>query len=392
MLSIGPWLLSGSLNLSTFYNSNIYSFPTNRLSGPGFDFQPNLLAELNNGIWNTRLYGSFDSDVYPTLNSQNNTFNPKAGVVQTYSPLPDLTFTTEGDFAHSTLAPAVINALPNPVTSPANPGPTGAAAVVANQPVVLSPNDTFTALASVSKVFNRASLTISSTLSKTEYESSANQDYEVGSLNAGGGIWISPWFYAFANASDANTVPVVGQISNSYSARGGIGSDQIGLFQGSVYYGQQGSAVDGGGIAGGDIYGGVLSFFPSDSWTMSLSVDRVRNRSDITGSNALGLGGLPLSGVPVLTSGSTQNTSIAYRSSYTLSPQTSIFLVLSDTQTAYLDMPLVNTTWLATTGINYQMWTDLSLSLTYSFTRYLSEQPMTSYTQNVVTLGGHYKF
>jgi hypothetical protein len=392
MLSIGPWLLSGTVDLSTFYNSNLYSSPTSPLAGPGFDVHPGVLAELNEGIHDTKLYGSFDSALYPTFSSQN-TFNPKAGFIQTYSPLPDLTFSAEGDAAHNTLAPAVVGAIPNPIVSPANPGPTGAAGVVANQPLVVSPNDTISALATVYKQFNRAYLSVSGTISETAYEASSSQDYENGSLSTAGGIWISPWFYAFASASDAKTVPVVGTNSNSYSARGGIGSDKIGVLQGTVYYGQQGSSTGGGGgTAGGDIYGGTITYFPTDLWTMNLTVNRIRNRSDISATNALGLNGLPLSGVAVLTSSSTQNTSVSFSSTYTLSAQTSVYILLSDTRTAYLDMPVVDTTWLASTGINYQMWTDLSLSLNYSFARYLSPQPQASYTQNVVTLGSHYKF
>src|ERR1700682_2999892 len=108
-LSIGPWLLSPTLDLYTFYDSNIYSTPTSRLSGPGFHFHPALLAEYDTGIHDTKLYGNIDSEVYPTLNYSQNTFNRQAGVIQTFAPLRALIFTVQGDYTHNTNAPAGID-------------------------------------------------------------------------------------------------------------------------------------------------------------------------------------------------------------------------------------------------------------------------------------------
>jgi opacity protein-like surface antigen len=392
-LSIGSWLLSPTLDLYTFYDTNIHSTPIGPLSGPGFHFHPALLADYDTGIYETKLYGNIDSEVYPTLNYTQNTFNRQAGVIQTFAPLRDLTFTVQGDYAHNTNAPAVINSIPTPIVSPANPVPTGAAGIVANQATVVSPNDAFTVTGNVSKQFNRAFLSIGGLISRTEYEINPTQDFDSGSYYASGGIWISPILYAFANASDANTLPAIGSISNSYSARGGIGSSQIGAFLGSAYYGQQGSAEDGGGgISGGDIYGGVLTFVATPLWTMSVSVDRLRNRSDITGGTAQALAGLSLSAVAIPTNSSTQNTTIAYRTNYTLSEQASVYFLLSDARTAYLSMPIVNNSWLASTGLSYTVNTRLSLSAEYQYTRYISPQPLTSYNRNLITLGAHYRF
>jgi hypothetical protein len=263
---------------------------------------------------------------------------------------------------------------------------------VANQPTVVSPNDTFTATGNISKQFNRAYLNIGGSIAQTQYETNPTANYQAGSYYASGAIWISPVLYAFASATDSNTVPAAAAISNSYSARGGIGSAQIGAFQGSVYYGQQGSAVDGGGIAGGDIYGGVLTFNATPAWTMSVSVDRLRNRSDITSGTAQALAGFSLSAIAIPTSTSAQNTIIAYRTNYALSDQASVYFLLSETRTAYLSMPIVDNSWLASTGLSYTIQANLSLSLDYQYTRYLAPQPSTSYNRNLVTVGGHYRF
>jgi len=399
MLSIGQWLLSPTLDLYTLYNSNIQSSPTIDLKGSGFHYRPALQAEFNTGIYDTKLYGIFDSTIYPTLNSLN-TFNRQAGASETYAPLRDLIFTTHVDYTHNTNANVVITSIPTPITSPATPPPEGAAGVVATQQTTVNPNDNYTATASVYKEFNRAFLKLGSTILLTQYEMAPtspnpSQNYYKEIYNGGAGFWFSPILYAFADAIDTNTIPAVGLISNSYLARSGLGSAQIGLFQGSVYYGQQGTAVDqGGGTAGGDIYGGTLSYFPTSVWTMSLSVDRLRNRSDITGTTpgASGLPGLALSAANVTTASSTQITTIAYRSTYTLSQQTTAYVVVSDSRIAYLDLPRVDNSWLASAGIKHQVRDNLSVSLDYNYTRYISEQPLTSFNRNLVTLGAHYKF
>jgi hypothetical protein len=397
-LSIGQWLLSPTLDLYTLYNSNIQSSPTIDLKSSGFHYRPTLQAELDTGLYDTKLYGNFDSTLYPTQNELN-TFNRQAGMYETYAPLRDLILTTHVDYTHSTIANVVITSIPTPLTSPATPAPEGAAGVVATQQTEVNPNDTYTATANVYKEFNRAFLKVGSTIALTQYDMASmngtSQNYYKEIYNGQAGFWFSPILYAFADAIDTNTIPAVRLVSNSYLTRGGIGTAQIGLFQGSVYYGQQGTAADqGGGTAGGDIYGGTVFFFPTAVWNMSLSVDRLRNRSDITGSTpgAGGLPGLALSAASVSTASSTQITTIAYKSNYTFSQQTSAHIVVSDSRIAFLDMSRVDNSWLASAGIKHQVRDDLSLSLDYNYTRYISEEPLTSFNRSILTLGAHYKF
>ena len=392
MLSIGQWLLSPTLDLYSLYDSNIQGSPTNRLAGSGFHYHPALLGELDTGLYDTKLYGNYDSTLYPTHNGLN-TSNQQAGASETYSPLRDLNFTALFDYTHSTNSAVVITSIPTPITSPANPAPQGAAGVVAAQQTTVNPNNNYTATVSAYKEFNRAFLNLGSSIFLTQYEMTPTSNFYKELYTGGGGFWFTPLLYAFANSSDVNVIPAVGPVSNSYIARGGIGSAQIGLFQGSIYYGQQGTAVDqNGGSAGGNIYGGTLSFFPTPVWNMSVSVDRQRNRSDITATNVQGLGGLGLSAVGVSSNSDTQVTVIAYRSNYTLSDQASAYVVVSDTRIVFLEMPRVDNSWLASAGIRYQLRDNLSLSLDYQYTRYITEQPLQSFNRNLITLGAHYNF
>jgi Putative beta-barrel porin 2 len=392
MLSVGQWLLSPTLDLYTLYDSNIQGSATNKLSGSGFRYDPALRAELDTGLYDTKIYGSFDGITYPTQPGLN-TFNRQAGASETYAPLRDLSFTTQIDYTHATNAAVTITSIPTPVVSPVNPAPEGAAGVVASQQSTVNPNDTYTATVSAYKEFNRAFLKLGSSVIATQYEMTPTSNFYKEIYNGGGGFWFTPQLYAFADANDANFIPAVGPVSNSYLARGGIGSGQIGLFQGSIYYGQQGTAVDqNGGTAGGDIYGGSLTYLPTAAWTMSVSVDRFRNRSDITATNVQGLSGLGLSAVGVSAGTSAQVTTIAYRSDYTLTAQASAHLVVSDTRIAESEPSIVNNSWLASAGINYRLRDDLSFTLDYSYTRYISEQPLTSLNKNLVTLGAHHSF
>lgn len=390
--SIGPFLLSPTLDLSTFYNSNLYSSPVNPLAGPGFRIRPGFLADWDTGIHDLKLYGNIDSEIYPTLNSANNTFNRQAGVVDTYSPLPDLTFSAQGDYTHSSLAAVVASSLPSPIASPAAPAPVGAAGIVALQQLAVNPNDTFTATFTAAKQFTHAFVNVGTTLLRTQYQNTPTQDFDQGAYYGSGGAWITPQFFVFADGIDANSVPAVGLIANSYRARAGIGSAQIGLFQGSVYYGSQGTSLDGDGKAGGDIYGAVLSFYPTAQWNMSVEFDELLNRSDISATSQFALGGLTLAATAVPTSSSVRSTNISYRTNYTLSPQTSLYAVVSDDRISYLSMPRLDDAWFAAAGVMYHATDHLSLSFDYQYSRLISTQPNTSFTQNLVSLGAHYRY
>jgi hypothetical protein len=213
------------------------------------------------------------------------------------------------------------------------------------------------------------------------------------SYDGSGGFWVSPLFYLYGDGIQSFTSPELGTPSNYFRARGGLGTALIGLFRGSVYYGQQGAEVNGDGKAGGDIYGGVISYYPSPTLNMSFSVDRLRNLSDITG-NVQGLGGLNFSAANVSASQSSQITVFTYKANYTLSPQTSGYFVVSDTNIDLIgSVPhVVENSWFVDFGLTHQLRHDLTLSLDYAYTRFISPTPNTSFNRNLVTLGTHYRF
>ena len=412
-LALGQWLIRGSVGVYTFYNSNIYSSTTPPiLHGPGFEIQPTLFADYNTGIYETSIYGNIDSKIYPTLDSSNDTFNRQAGILQKYSPLPDLLFTAQANYAYSTNATVLLNSttpaapsIPSPIVSPANPALPGAAGVVANAQTVVDPNNTYTASANVYKEFNRAYAAFGGSITNTTYETTPSANSNLAAYQGSGGIWFSPLFYAFANGAQSFYSPAVGVSSTAYFAKGGIGSDRIGFFQGSIYAGEQAITVaDNGGQAGGDIYGGAISYFPIDPWNMTFSVDRLRNVSNIIATSqalAGGIGGLPsgapgglaLSGAAISANSSAQITTLAYRTNYNFSAQTSAFGLISVTPIAYLGTSRVDYSWFGSIGIRHQLRDNLSLTFAYNYTRYESEAlPSLNFNRDFLSLGAIYTF
>lgn len=390
-LSIGDWILSPTLGLYTLYDSNIHSSPTAPLSGPGFHFHPSLSADYNTGIHDTLLYGNIDSVVYPTINYLNNTFDRQAGAIEKYSPLPDLVFTVQGDYTHRTNANVLTQSIPAPVSS-GSPPPSGAEGVIATQQTVVDPNDTYTLSTSVYKEFNRAFVRLGASAIRVDYETEPTSNYTRQVYDGSGGMWVTPQVYIFADGLLSPAQPVVGADSSNFRTRAGIGTGQIGFFQGSIYGGWQGFQADGEGTAGGDIYGGLVSYAPTVPWNMTVSVDRLRNISNITSGTPLAIGGLPLTGVGIPTNASTQITTISFKSNYVFSVQTSVYGVVSDTLINYIDSPRTDTSWFASVGIRHQVRDNLSLTLDYQYSRLISDQPLTSFTRNLVSLGAIYNF
>jgi hypothetical protein len=393
-LSRGQWLLSPTLGVYTLYDTNIYSSATAPVRGPGLHIHPALSADYNTGLFETTLYGNIDSTIYPTLNSQNDTFNRNAGVTQRYSPLPGFDVTVRGDYTHNTNANVLISSLPAPLSVPGSPPLLGVANVLgAGQQTVVNPNDTFTAQATIYKEFNRAFVRLNGSVATTQFEQQPLQNYNAATYSGNGGFWFTPQFYAFGDGIQSFNNPETGAPQNSFRARAGIGSAQISQFSGFVYYGQQGTEVSRNGKAGGDIYGGAISYFPTAVWNMTFAVDRLRNISDITGGAGLGLGGLPFVPVGVSSGASAQITSLTYSSNYTLSPQTSVHGVVSYSLGEQLTTPTLRSdSWFADFGVTHQLLDDLTLTLDYQYTRIVSPTPNTSFDRNLITLGATYTF
>jgi hypothetical protein len=387
-LSFGQWLLFPQLIVNSFFDSNVHSSPTIPLSGPGLHFHPEAHAEYNSGIWFTKLYGFIDSRVYPTLDGQN-TFNRQLGIIERYSPLPDLAIVAQANYDHNTNASVVQQSLPSSIVTPPPPG---AESVTGAEQTVVNPNNIYTLTTNIFKQLNRAFVSVGGSLSATQFEMNPSQDFNRKSYYGSGGFWFSPILYAFGSGVQSFNNPETGASLNSFRARAGIGTGQLGLFSGMVYYGQQGSESGSGGKSGGDIYGGLITYFPSLQFNMTLSVDRTRNISSIT-SSQFAVGGTQLSSVATPVSSSTEITVIALKSNIVISPETHAFVVLSDTINQKIGGPsMVTSDYLATIGVRRKLSKQLSATFDYSFAAFVSPTPNSSFTRHLVQLGAVYKF
>ncbi len=398
-LSLGDWLLYPTLSLRTFYDSNIYSSPPPVVSGAGVNFNPSLLAQYDTGIHTTSLYGNINSNVYPFINSMNDTFDRQAGFIEKYEAMRDLIFTVQADYHHLTNASFYTAALPSPIISAAAPALPGAAGVVAAQQIFTDPNDTYTATGTIYKELNRAFLMASGTLLRTEYANQAlAPDYSLATYSVRGGMWFSPLFYGYANGAQSFISPAVGPSATYSQLTAGIGSGKIArFFSGSIYYGYQDTEVaDGGGTAGGSIYGAKVLYVPTAVWNITLSVDRIINISNITAvlpaGTPQGLPGIPLAGSPVGLNQSVEVTAPALRSDYRFSEQTSVFGVIGYTSVDYLNSTQYENFWTASVGIRHSLSDHLTLTFDSQYSTAVSNIPGTNFTRYYTAVGAIYKF
>ena len=404
------------------YSDNLFLSPTAPIKALGLGISPSLTAQWTNGIHTTTIYANFDTEDYPTDNTIN-TFNREATVTQKYAPLPDLTFTVLGDYTHQTISSSLTNSIPNAIsTLPSTPtrlsngdielpngqivSPSGQIVgqvnpVLANSGTALvNPYDQYTGTATVSKIFNNGILTLSSSLASTDYQSTQGTgptsftSFTTKTFREDGAFWLGPVLYAYSdgafsmrteNASlDAN--------SNAYRVVGGIGTRQFGEFRSSLYFGYQGSEVQGSGTAGGDVYGGKISYYPTPAWTITAAIDETINISSQTAvsTQALTLPTNTPEQIPL--SSSTRITSTSLRTQYAISPQWTAIGTFGYTRTEYIDSPQRDSAWLADVVLSYDIWRNMTLTWEYQYTSIISNAANTSASRNLVTMSANYRF
>jgi hypothetical protein len=423
-IAFNRWLLYPSVNFLAENSNNFFISPQSKLSGWMFGVNPAITAEWSNGIHTTTLYGSFQQLQYPpdNQNPQESKISAPSGEAtwtQQYAPLRDLNFTLVGDYNHQTLQAGLTNSLPsavpftgltilpngnivlpngniiNPITGQVV-GQAGTA-VSASPTSFVNPYDVFTTSASAQKIFSYGIATVGTSFSRTDYEKQGTSDFDNKSFTEDTSLWLGPVLYAYSDGAynirttDPSSIP--GDNGTVYRIIGGIGTRQFGLFRASVYFGHQGSGSSGSGSAGGNVFGGVLTYYPTPAWTLSVNVDNTIN---------LAPAGAPPStqalNVPALTplqfslSSSTQITSTSLHSSYIISPQWSVNGVFGFTHVENIGSPVWDDSYVADASINYNIWRNMTLAWEYQFSSTVSNAPQTSVDRNLITMSATYKF
>jgi hypothetical protein len=399
VLAYGGWLFYPEITIYGVATDNLFQTPTNPIRVGGVGYLPKVRALWTDGIFTTDLYANLEQRFYPSQSSLN-IFDRNAGFIQNYSPLPDLKFTAQGDYTHLTNTGSLIGSIPGALfsgTPPPNPTLT-----VQNNTVFVNPTDTYTALASIEKIFNRGIVTLTGALGQTNYTQGSTQapsststaftNYSTKLFSGNGAYWLGPTLFAFANGT-YSTHDTVGDDSSAYLAQGGIGTRQIGLFRASVYYGYQGSNDQIAGQAGGLIYGGSLTYYPTPALTLTAKIDETINRASQLGTSNLSLFLFNPTGLAIALSSSTRITSPFLQTNYIISDQWSFFGNFGLTHVDYIGSPQIDNAWLADLNFQYKpYWLRWTFNWEYQYSSILSNVPLNTSRRNFVDVSANYKF
>lgn len=427
LLTAGDWTLYPTMGFLSSYTNNLFQSPVNPLQAWDFEFDPSLVAEWNNGLRSTTIYGNANGRAYPSQ-SELNAFDDQVGIVQRFAPLRDFNFSFQLDYMHKTLATSLVNGIPGALASPAsitlpngntvlpngnivNPsgqvvGQSAPNLTVGNSTTLINPYDQFTGTASVQKYLNGGVVSLTGAIARTDYENSLlNPNFTDETLGGAGAFSLGPMFYFFTNGSVAfyqtsSFLNTPSSNNNVYTVRGGIGTRQIGLFSASAYGGAQGSNLgsSGGvttaasGSADGPIYGGRVFYYATPDWILSLGFDGVINRSSETGTTNLALNNPFPSALAIPISASTQLSSFSLQSSYNFNEQWSAFATFGYNIIQYLGSPGWENAWLADAVLRYELSRYWSITWEYQYSSIVSNIPLTSSTRNFISMGAVYKF
>jgi hypothetical protein len=380
-LPLGSWLLYPSVFFGGVYDDNVTQSSTDRVSTAGLRVVPSLLAELNDGIQKTTLYGMMDGRIYPDSNSANtDTLAARGGFIHTYEALKDLVFRFQGDYTRQTDLFSTFG-VDHSVTS-LNPTGIGLAPVANPQTY-----NQFSGLASVQKTFDQAFVSLAGSVVDITYDHlNANQTSPDGVVYTGtgkGGFWFTPFLYAYTEATFDNRQYAAGTFdSHGYRVLGGVGSDQIGLFRGELYGGYQAEQYDLAalGTVGSAVFGGKLYYYPTRYLTVRGSLDETLGVSLLASAP----------GSPFGTA--TRLTSALLQANYAIDPAWTASVRAGYIRTVYVDNPRIDSAWTAGGTLTYSVWRNFGLTLDYQYTQLVSNIALQGFTRNVVTLGGTYRY
>ena len=421
-IAVDGWLLYPTLRLYSLYSDNLFLSPVNPISAGGLGVTPSMVAVWSNGIHTTTLYGSLDRQVFPTDNAVN-VLDGRTGFTQKYEAMRDLIFSVNGNYTHQTLTTGLQNSIQTPTVAPATTvlpngntvlpngtilSPTGqpvgqtSSSSASSVPLLVNPSNQITGTFTVEKIFNRAVINLSGSVNRTEYENQNLQaNFNSRTLTENAAAWIGPLLYAYTNGvattivTDATSSPVASTPSTSttsYRVVGGLGTDPLALFRGSVYFGHQGSE-GAGETAGGNVYGATLAYQPIFPLTFTGTVDRTINiasQQQLTSNLALTLPGLTAVQIPL--GASTDITSLGLQSAYQITQQWFLSCQLAYSRIEYLDTPRLDNSWVFDVSLRYDIWRNMSLTWEYRYTSLLSTAPLSSATSNYGIVGATYRF
>ncbi len=375
-MSIGDWMYYPRFLSGAVYDDNVLLTETHRVAAAGARLRPELQAVRDTGISRTSVDASLDARLYPGL-PRGGAYEGHVALDQAFELQPD--FTLKGHFEYGRLE--------YPASGGEVATPSGGVATL------VSPQQGQQAQGSVAaqKAFGRVFLGASLAEVQTAYDPLAttagtlSQSYRnslVTTATERGGYWLTPMLYGYAEAAE-NWREYSGDPLGSHGYRGvaGLGSDRISLFRGEVYAGWQkqfyGAPL--AGVAGSPVFGGKVWWYPTRAWTASVSLDETfSDSSNPTPSNPRGY--------PARVT--TARATLDYQLSKLWSAQASERYDHS----VYLGVSRIDDAWTAGVRLKYEVARNVQISLDYCYTRVNSDAAGSSYGDDILSLGGVYKF
>ena len=397
-LPLGAWLLYPTVFVGSVFDDNVNQTRTNRVSGAGIRVVPSLLAQANDGIHKTTVYGVLDGRAYFNGDSTgSNSVAARAGLSHTYEAMTDLVFGLNGDYTRQKDLFDTFG-IDHGVTS-LNPTGVGLTPVANPQSY-----NQFAGSASVRKTLDRTFMSLTASVVDIVYEKNAYVvdngfgNTGAGSTTSGGsaspngvvytatgraGQWLVPFLYAYVEGSvDQRRYATSALNSHGYRTVGGIGSDQFGLFRGEIYGGYQAEQYDFPAMAnvGSTVFGGRLYYYPSRALTLRASVDR-----------SLGVS-LSADSLASLIGTATRVTTSLLQANYAIASEWSASARLGYIRSEHVGSMQLDDAWITGATIAYSVWQNFGLTLDYQFMQKSSNVLPQNFARNVITLGASYKY
>jgi len=389
---VGSWLLYPSAFGGFIYDTNVNQGTSGKggssvkgVSSPGMDVAPSLLAQQDDGLFKTTLYGNADGRFYfRNVPSGGQVISARAGATETYKPLPDVIINGQADY---TRQQDLFSTLGTDQTV-ATLNPTGVGLAPTANPASY---DQLSMAASIQKNFARSFVSVGGSAVDISYGTSsgtaAASPSGVTYTGIGrGGFWIVPALYVYVEGgADSRDYQTQSLSSTGYRVITGLGTDRVGLMRGEIYVGYQAETYNGPGIGtvGSPVFGVRGHYYPLPELTLNLSIDE-----------AIGVSAQAPQ-APTLTStagSSTRVDTALLTADYSLSQQWSATGRGGYIRTEYVGAGRRDDAWTIGGTLTYNFFRNVGLTFDYQHIDLSSSVVAQGFTRDVVTIGATYRY
>jgi hypothetical protein len=389
-LALGEWLISPTAYAGGIYDSNPEQSVVRARSAAGFQVTLDGLAERNTGIDKTDVYGMADSRIYNRGNSSDTLIDrADLGATETYSPVPEWTFTGQGEFSRQrdlfsnlgvNQTVTTLNTTGNgllPTNSPAAYNQLAANAAAENR---FGDGFADIGISVASQLYDNVA-----TASGSASGSSGSNNNTVYSGTGRGGVWMTPDIYGFVEGSlDSRQFGQSALGSNGYRITAGVGTGLLGLMKGEIYVGYQAESYNSAaiGTAKGPAFGGQLDYSPLPELDLKVGADRTIGTT---------LGSIGTANGTKL-AGATQVTDVVALATYSIAPEWSAAGRAGYIHSDFIGTNATEDAWTIGPTLTYSVWQNVAMTLDYQHTRLTSNLPLTAFFRDVVTVGVSYRY